>query len=92
MKFLDKLIKKSTKTASVEVKKEIRKSALDLLPGAIAVVGTIIGLLLFRSSGGNGISNGFLPKPTVTNSKIITNNYFLGGLSEDLIRKIMEDK
>lgn len=94
MKLLEKLTRKATKTASAEAKKEIKKTALDLLPGILTFVGAVAGIMIFHKSAHD---DGYAPtvgKPTYgySNTRITTNNYFLGEVSEDVIKKILEDR
>lgn len=89
MKIIEKISAKFTKSASVQAKKEIRKTIVDLLPGAITVIGAIVGVIIFKNSGKNESVHGRYPG--VTNTKITTNNYFLNDLSEDMIKKILEE-
>ena len=87
MKFLDKITKKFTKSASTAVKTEVKKTAIDLLPTVVGVASMIVGIVIFRGS-----SKSENPiKPTVSHTNITTNNYFFNQqLSEDMIRKILE--
>lgn len=89
MKIIEKISAKFTKSASVQAKKEIRKTIVDLLPAAITVVGAIAGVIIFKNSGKN--ESVHRRYPGVTNTKITTNNYFLNDLSEDMIKKILEE-
>lgn len=92
MKFLDKLIKKTTKTASEEVKKEVRKTIVDFIPGFLAFGSMIVGIFIFKASDDspNRASNNL--RPNMSTTRITTNNYFLGDVSEDIIKKVLEDK
>ena len=91
MKFFDNLIKKSTKTASVEVKKEIKKTIVDLIPG-ILTIGTIaLGIFVFHAVDNLSDSEHESLTPTMSTTRITTNNYFLGDVSEEIIKKILGD-
>lgn len=90
MGFMDRFIKKGTQTATQEAKKEFKKTVVDLIPGILTFVGAIAGVVIFRSSASPGPS--FKPKPNISNTRITTNNYFLGNVSEDVIKKILEDR
>lgn len=91
MKLFDKFTKKLAGKASVAVKSEVKKTALDLLPGGLAVLGAIAGILIFKNSVEDEPLCTAL-KPTVSNTTITTNNYFFQSLSEDSIKRILEDR
>lgn len=85
---LESLAKKFTKTASVEVKKEVKKTILDLLPGVLTFAGMIIGIIIFH----NGIDSDesdLYPSHSVTT--ITTNNYFFQDISDETVKSIIED-
>lgn len=99
MNFLERLTKKTAKTAaktaSVEVKKEIKKTAIDLLPGVLTFVGAIASILIFRNGGDGGRVMSVDSRkrtPSYSRTHITTNNYFLGDVSDDVIKKILEEK
>lgn len=77
------------KTASSEAKKEVKKTALDLLPGALMIVGTVIGIVLFHNYGSDNDSDSRCPCRSSTS--ITTNNYFFQDVSDETILKIMND-
>lgn len=88
--FVDKVAKKFTKTASEQAKKEVKKTAIDLLPGILTIGGLIIGFFVFHempSSNSSGSS-----RPYHSSTRITTNNYFLGEVSEEIMEKILEGK
>ena len=88
MKLLDKLAQKFTKSASVAVKTEVKKTAVDLLPSVIGAISMALGIVIFK-----GTVRDVKPiKPTVSTTHITTNNYFFQSLSEDMIKKILEGK
>lgn len=86
--FLEKTTKKLTKTATEEVKREVKKTALDLLPGILAFGTMILGIVLFKNAGDSGDDHVSVPYKSVTH--ITTNNYFLGNAGEEVIKKILE--
>lgn len=89
--FVDKVAKRFTKSASEQVKKEAKKTAIDLIP-AILTIGTMVaGYFAFKDRHGSSRTNNE-PNPFSSNTRITTNNYFLGDVSEDIIKKILEDK
>ena len=88
MKFLDKIAKKFTKSASSAVKTEVKKTAVDLLPTVVGAVSMIVGIVIFKGA----VHEPTPIKPTVSTTHITTNNYFFQNLSEDMIKKILEGK
>lgn len=88
MKLLDKLTKKFTKSASVAVKTEVKKTAVDMLPSVVGVISMVIGIVIFKGT----VKNTAPVKPAVSTTHITTNNYFFQNLSEDMIKKIIEGK
>lgn len=90
MKMFDKFIKKTTKTASEEVKKEVRKTIIDFIPGILAVGSMVLGIFVFRSVEDSGNSSYSDMRPTATSTRITTNNYFLGNVSDEIIKKVLE--
>lgn len=83
MKWFDRATKKLAKNASSAVKVEVKKTVLDLIPTIAMLGAAIASLWLFKES----IDE---EKPTLTATRITTNNYFLGDSGEDLIKKILE--
>lgn len=87
MKFLDKISKRFTENAAPVLKKEVKKTAIDLLPGAFALLASILGAVLFKEK----VTD---TRPTLTSTHTITNNYFLGDTSKyekDIIQKIIKE-
>ena len=89
MKVIEKLARRFTKTASTTVKSEVKKTAIDLLPTVTGIVSAIVGFLLFHEA----VETQSETKSTITNrnTNITRNNYFFGSLSEESIRKIIEE-
>lgn len=90
MKFLDNIAKRFTKTASTTVKKEARKTLIDLIPGALAIGTMIVGMLVFHEIDGDDKPASTDIQPRVSTTRITTNNYFLGEVSDDIIKRILE--
>jgi hypothetical protein len=90
MKLLDKFTKKFTKSASVAVKTEVKKTAIDVLPTVLGVVSMVVGIVVFKGQVSSAATKPI--KPTVTNTHITTNNYFFQSMSEEMIKKILEGK
>ena len=88
MKLLEKWAKKFTKEASTTVKTEVKKTAIDLLPTLLGIVGMIFGIAVFRKA----VDDPEPIKPAVTNTSITTNNYFFQQMSEDMVKRILEGK
>ena len=88
MKIFEKFTKKFTEKASTAVKSEVKKTALDLLPTVLSVVGMIFGVAIFKEVVDEPHDDG----PAITNTTITTNNYFFNNLSEESINKILEDQ
>ena len=86
MKFLDRFTKKFASKASTAVKKEVKKTALDLVPTILGIGASIAGILIFKGVVEEPEDN----SPTFTT--YTTNNYFFRDLSDDAIKKLMEDK
>lgn len=86
MKLIEKLSKKFTKAASETVKDEVKKTAIDLLPGILSVIGMGISMLIFKGTVTNEEE-----RPTVTTTTITTNNYFFGEVSEDTMMDIIDE-
>lgn len=91
-KKVDDMTKQATKTASKEVKKEVKKTLVDFIPGILGFGAMILGIFVFHEIDGSDSDDDVTSTPMSTITKITTNNYFLGDVSEDLIKKIMEDK
>ena len=92
MKLWENLIKKSTKTATEEVKKEVSKTIIDFIPGILAFGSMILGIFVFHATD-DGSSTSFPDvRPNMSTTRITTNNYFLGDVSEEIVKKILEDK
>ena len=91
--FLEKAAKHFTKSASEQVKKEIRKTGIDLIPGLLTIGGMVVSMFVFYKSGtkDNGVTKDIpISRPYTSTTKITTNNYFLGEVSEEIIKKILE--
>lgn len=88
MKLFQKWTKKLTKTASSAVKTEVKKTAVDLMPTIIGFGSMVLGIMIFKKA----VDEPIPTKPSVSNTSITTNNYFFQQLSEDMIKKILEDK
>jgi len=88
MKLVEKIAKKFTKSASNTVKTEVKKTAIDLLPTVIGIVSMVVGILVFKEV----VDIPEDPSPTVSNTSITTNNYFFRDMTEESIKKILEDK
>lgn len=91
MKFLEKIAKKFTKTASATAKKEVKKTIVDLIPGILTVGSIIVGILIFHDTD-TVESDSSSSRPYTSTTKITTNNYFLGDVSDEIIKKILEDQ
>ena len=89
MKLIEKVAKKFTKTASNTVKNEVKKTAIDLLPVVTGLVSMIVGALLFHET--VDVQEEAKPSITNRNTSITTNNYFFRDLSEEAIRKVLEE-
>lgn len=92
MKFLDNIAKRFTKSASVTAKKEVKKTIVDLIPGILTVGSIIVGILIFHETDGSDVDSGNDARPYTSTTKITTNNYFLGDVSDEIIKKILEDQ
>lgn len=90
--FVDKVAKRFTKSASEQVKKEAKKTAVDLIPGLLTVGGMIFGFAAFNKSGSKPKNNRNYRQPYYTTSTKTTNNYFLGTVSDEVIKKILEER
>lgn len=90
MKFLEKIAKKFTKTASATAKKEVKKTIVDLIPGILTVGSIIVGILIFHDT--DTVESDSSSRPYTSTTRITTNNYFLGDVSDEIIKKILEDQ
>ena len=88
MKLVEKIAKKFTKSASSTVKTEVKKTAIDLLPTILGIASMVFGIVIFKEA---VMEEPKTPKPVVTNTSITTNNYFFQQMSEDMIKKILEE-
>lgn len=89
MKLVEKIAKKFTKSASSAVKTEVKKTAVDLLPTILGIASMVFGIVIFKEA----VAEEPKPiKPAVSNTSITTNNYFFQQMSEDMIKKILEEK
>ena len=88
MKLIEKIAKKFTKSASNTVKTEVKKTAIDLLPTVVGIVSMVIGIVIFKEV----VDSPEDISPTVSNTSITTNNYFFRDMTEESIKKILEDK
>lgn len=91
MKLLDKISRKMAGKASVAVKTEVKKTALDLLPKLLGLAAMAAGIMIFKDNVMDP------PKisdrhPSVSNTSITTNNYFFGDIDSETIQKILEGK
>lgn len=89
--FVDKLAKRFTQTASEQVKKEAKKTFIDLLPGLLSIGTMIFGFTLFHEHSDTSNSTS-IPTPYNSTTRITTNNYFLGNVSDEIIKKVLEDR
>lgn len=87
MKFIEKIAKKFTKTASSAAKCELKKTAIDLLPTIAGVVSMIVGIVIFREV----VEAPEEIRPSVSNTSVTTNNYFFRDMSEEAIHRILEE-
>lgn len=88
--FIDKVAKRFTKSASEQAKKELKKTAIDLLPGILTIGGLIFGFFVFHELPDS--DSGGSTRPYHSSTRITTNNYFLGDVSEEILEKILEGK
>ena len=89
MKFIEKITKKFVKTASIQTKEELKKTAIDLLPTVITIVTTVVGVMIFQGASDTS------PKPIeprMSSTTITTNNYFFKDMTEESIKKILEER
>lgn len=89
MKLVEKLTKKFVKTASVQTKEELKKTALDLLPTVMTIVTTAIGIVIFKNIGETPTQP---IRPQMSSTTITTNNYFFKDMTEESIKKILEER
>lgn len=92
MKFLENIAKKFTKTASVTAKKEVKKTIVDLIPGILTIGSIIVGILIFHDTDTIESDSRSTSRPYSSTTRITTNNYFLGDVSDEIIKKILEDQ
>ena len=92
MKFLENIAKKFTKTASVTAKKEVKKTIVDLIPGILTIGSIIVGILIFHDTDTIESDSNSTSRPYSSTTRITTNNYFLGDVSDEIIKKILEDQ
>lgn len=86
MKFLDRFTSKFASKASTAVKKEVKKTAFNLIPTILAIGAAVAGVLIFKGV----VEEPEDPVPTFTTH--VTNNYFFRDVSEEAIRQLMEGK
>ncbi len=91
MKLFDNFIKKSTKTASEEVKKEVQKSLIDLVPAVLTFGSVLISFLIFNH-GGKSDDDSRSSIPFSSKTYNTTNNYFLGEMTDEIIEKILKER
>lgn len=91
--FIEKAAKSFSKSASDQVKKEIKKTSIDLIPGLLTLGAMALGMFIFGKNGSK-VSSAIaqIPKPYTSSTRITTNNYFLGNVSDEIIKKILEEQ
>ena len=89
--FVKKVAKSFTQTASEQAKKEVKKTAIDMLPSVLTLGGMILSIFVFKKARSEE-SIAQSPQRPYSSTRITTNNYFLGEVSDDVIKKILEDK
>ena len=89
MKFIEKITKKFVKTASIQTKEELKKTAIDLLPTVLTIVTTAVGIMIFKNAGET--TNRSI-EPRMSSTTITTNNYFFKDMTEESIKKILEER
>ena len=92
MKIIEKIAKKFVKTASSTARCEVKKTAIDMLPGLATLAVAVVAVVIFRNSGGDEEETYSVSRPCVTNTTTTTNNYFFKELTEESIKRIMEDR
>lgn len=93
MKLLEYMAKKFTKSASATAKKEVKKTIIDLIPGLLTVGSIIVGIVVFHEiESSDTLTNDSNLRPYNSTTHITTNNYFLGDVSEDIIKKVLEER
>lgn len=90
MKFIDKFIKKSTKTASVVMKDEVRKTAANVAPHLFGIASIIAGALIFKGDRSLNPVRGSAAK-VIRSTRVVNNNYFFNDMSEEMVEKILEN-
>ena len=88
--FVEKMAQRFTKSASEQAKKEVKKTAIDLIPTLLTIGGMIFGITVFSHKGSHGITR-HNDRPFANSTKITTNNYFFNDVSDDIIKKILEE-
>lgn len=91
MRLLERLANKFTKSASITAKKEVKKTIVDLIPGVLAIGTMILGIVIFHET--ESVDEPYhvtSSKPYSSTTKITTNNYFLGDVSDEIIKKVLE--
>ena len=89
MKFIEKITKKFVKTASIQTKEELKKTAIDLLPTVLTIVTTAVGIMIFKNA---GETTSKPMEPRMSSTTITTNNYFFKDMTEESIKKILEER
>lgn len=92
MKIIERIAKKFTKAASSTMKKEVKKTAIDLVPTVVSIAAAIAGALLFKGAVGGGHEEPMRGKPSVSNTNVTTNNYFFNDIGEETIKKLLEER
>jgi len=88
MKFLDKFIKKSTETASIAVRDEVRKTAFNIFPHIFGIASLIFGTLIFKENKGT-LANRPPATKVIRSTRVINTNYFFSDMNEETIKKII---
>lgn len=88
MKLIESIARRFTKSASQTAKAEVKKTAIDLLPIVLTVVTSVAGVVLFHGS----VKTEEKPKPYHSSTSITTNNYFFRDMTEDSIKRILDEK
>lgn len=86
MKFLDKITSRFANKASCAVKKEVKKTVIDLIPGILAIGAAVAGIFIFKEV----VEVPSEVVPTFTTH--VVNNYFFRDVSEESIKKLMEGR
>ena len=89
MKIVESFARKFAKSASTEVKKELKKTLIDLLPGVLTIATTIFGIVIFKGNSG-GCSELEYDRPLRSTTTITNNNYFFNQeVSDETILRLM---